>query len=198
MKKKNVLLLGIFLLVAVTSGIVAVTYSRYLTEANGKSSAQIARWHILVNKEEVTQTKEFTIDDFTWEYKNTSGAVLENHIAPGVKGSTEIELDVTQTDVTLNYAISIDTTTLATTFGKYPQLVVRVGGEAVDLTTGSVIEGYTDVIDVTAENANKVVTVPIEIEWLNSEENNELDTEIGSTLETIEIPIKVTVSQVTE
>ena len=90
MKKKNVILLGILLLVAVTSGIVAVTYSRYMTTANGSSTANIAKWIIRVNGDDIVQHNTFDTNTFTWLKDENVGDVQEDYIAPGVTGLTSI------------------------------------------------------------------------------------------------------------
>ncbi|MBQ8131184.1 MAG: hypothetical protein IJ193_01690 [Bacilli bacterium] len=198
-KRKNFVLLGILLLVAVTSGVVAVTYSRYITIAEGNSSATVAAWRISINgNSTVADTHTFTSNDFTWVNNNSGGNVLGDHIAPGVTGNTTIQLDATNTQVDVEYSITIDTADLVNTFQGYSQLSVVIGsGQSAvtvdfDTATGDPVS-YTGNIWLT--DAVKTVSIPVSIVWANEASHDEDDTYIGANIDTISIPVSVEVSQ---
>ena len=203
-KRKNFILLGILLLVAVTSGVVAVTYSRYITSATGSSSATVAAWKISINGQNMgSSSNTFDSGDFIWTNNNAGGAVLADHIAPGVTGSTNIVLDATNTQVDVEYDITIDPTDLMVTFEGMSQIRVVIGttdevagtvAQTIDFTSG-VTDPITYSGSIKLSDVNKQVTVPVQIIWDNSESANADDTYIGSTIETIAIPVSVTVSQ---
>ena len=198
--RKNFVLLGILLLVAVTSGVVAVTYSRYITTATGSSSATVAAWNITINNDgDVATTNTFTSNDFTWVNNNSAGNVLADHIAPGVTGYSSIVLDATNTQVDVEYSITIDTQDLVNDFAGCDQLTITIGtgqnAVTVDFddTSGDPIS-YEGNIWLTS--ANKSVSIPITIAWANENQYNDSDTLIGATISSIDIPVSVTVSQV--
>lgn len=199
-KRKNFVLLGILLLVAVTSGVVAVTYSRYITTATGNSSATVAAWLITINNDDdVTTTNTFTSNDFTWTNNNAAGNVAADHIAPGVSGVSSIVLDASNAQVDVEYSITIDTSDLVDTFYNCEQLSVTIGSgqDAVEVdftdNSGDPIT-YEGNIWLTA--ANRSVSIPITIAWANENQYNESDTYIGANISSIDIPVSVTVSQV--
>ncbi len=198
--RKNFVLLGILLLVAVTSGVVAVTYSRYITTAQGNSSATVAAWNITINNDgDVATTNTFTSNDFTWRNNNSAGNVLADHIAPGVTGETSILLDATNTQVDVEYSITIDTQDLVNNFAGCSQLSITIGS-GVDAVTLDFNDNSGDPIsyegNIWLTSADKTVTIPITIDWANENSNNESDTLIGATISSIDIPVSVTVSQV--
>ena len=198
--RKNFVLLGILLLVAVTSGVVAVTYSRYITTAQGNSSATVAAWNITINNDgDVATTNTFTSNDFTWRNNNSAGNVLADHIAPGVTGETSILLDATNTQVDVEYSITIDTQDLVNNFAGCSQLSITIGSGA-DAVTLDFNDNSGDPIsyegNIWLTSADKTVTIPITIDWANENSNNESDTLIGATISSIDIPVSVTVSQV--
>ena len=198
--RKNFVLLGILLLVAVTSGVVAVTYSRYITTAQGNASATVAAWNITINNDgDVATTNTFTSNDFTWRNNNSAGNVLADHIAPGVTGETSILLDATNTQVDVEYSITIDTQDLVNNFAGCSQLSITIGSGA-DAVTLDFNDNSGDPIsyegNIWLTSADKTVTIPITIDWANENSNNESDTLIGATISSIDIPVSVTVSQV--
>lgn len=198
--RKNFVLLGILLLVAVTSGVVAVTYSRYITTAQGNSSATVAAWNITINNDgDVATTNTFTSNDFTWRNNNSAGNVLADHIAPGVTGETSILLDATNTQVDVEYSITIDTQDLVNNFAGCSQLSITIGS-GPDAVTLDFNDNSGDPIsyegNIWLTSADKTVTIPITIDWANENSNNESDTLIGATISSIDIPVSVTVSQV--
>lgn len=203
-KRKNFILLGILLLVAVTSGVVAVTYSRYITSVSGSSSATVAAWKISINGQNMgSSATTFESGDFTWTNNNAGGAVLADHIAPGVTGSTNIVLDATNTQVDVEYDITIDPTDLMTTFEDMSQIRVVIGktdeaagttAQTIDFTSG-VADPITYSGNIFLTDVNRQVTVPVQIIWDNTDSANADDTYIGSSIDTISIPVSVTVSQ---
>ena len=199
-KRKNFVLLGILLLVAVTSGVVAVTYSRYITTATGNSSATVASWIIRINNDgDVAETNTFTTDDVTWTNNNAAGNVLADHIAPGVSGQSSIVLDASDAQVDVEYSITIDTSDLVNDFYNCEQLSVTIGSgqDAVEVDfTDNSGDPITHEGNIWLTSANRSVTIPITIAWANENQYNESDTLIGATISSIDIPVSVTVSQV--
>ena len=207
MKKKNVILLGILLLVAVTSGIVAVTYSRYMTTANGSSTANIAKWIIRVNGDDIVQHNTFDTNTFTWLKDENVGDVQEDYIAPGVTGVTSIVLDASEAMVDVEYTISVDQSALAA-FRDYDQLQILIGeeGEEVNLLQNGV-SAYTGTIlraeTLAAEDVNPedpsigTVTIPVKIVWNYYDDvaHNTSDSTLGNTIDEISLPVTVVAKQ---
>ena len=99
-KKKKIILIVLSLVVLVATFFGGQTFSKYVTEVNGKGIANVAKWNFKVNEsEEQIQTINLnsTIDNNT---------LIDNKIAPGTSGDFEIRLDATGAEVGINYIIT--------------------------------------------------------------------------------------------
>ncbi len=188
MKKKNALILGILLLVAVTTSVVAVTYSKYISTATGTADAKVATWKVKVNETDIVQENTFTLtgDYITW---SETEKVASGYIAPGRTGTMKVKLDTAGSKVAVKYTVSIDVSSLAS----YSQIkITKVNGA----TAPAVVENkivYTGTISLA--NVDTAVEIPIELQWANADATNESDTTIGSTKTNFSIPVTVTVEQ---
>ena len=175
---KKVTIVALLLLIAVTTGVIALTYSRYTSEATGNASAQIAKWSIKVGGTPITtanQTITLTEVNFV-----PNANVAANKIAPGVTAKIPVELDATGTEVSVDYKIEISGT-----------ITVTPSNAKIKLKNGAAVEGTID-----KDASNKKKTIEVEIVWENNEANNAADTANGtSTSLTATIPLKVTATQ---
>lgn len=182
-KKKNALVLGVLLLVAVTFGVVSVTYSRYISESTGTAEAKVATWAVKVNETNIIDSQTFNFDEsyITWA---DNAKIADGYIAPGRTGTMKIKLDTTGTKVAVKYTVSIDYKALE----NYSQIkVTKVNGEAAPadgVYTGTI--GLDDIGEL---------EIPVEITWTDEEATNESDTTIGAGIENFELPVIVTVEQ---
>lgn len=98
-KKKKIVLIAIILSCIILSFIGGQSYSKYVTEVRGEGMAEVATWSFKVNgeKEQVQTIKlASTCNNET---------LLDNKIAPGTKGSFNILVDGTSSDVGIDYKI---------------------------------------------------------------------------------------------
>lgn len=182
-KKKNLLILVVLLLVVCTTGIVAVTYSRYISSSVGTADAKVATWKVLVNDTDIVQSANFTLDGnyITW---SNSDYIADGYIAPSRTGTMNINIDATGSKVAVKYTVAIDTSAL----DQYSQIsITKVNGQAV------VGNSYTGTIPLAS--VNTPVQIPIEVTWENNDATNASDTTIGSSVDTLSIPITVTAEQ---
>lgn len=184
-KRKSLLLVIALLLVGVTGGIATLTYSRYLSNANGTATATVAPWKVQVNGNDIVTSNTFTMDDITW---STSQYIADGYIAPSRTGTFDIEIDPTGSKVAVKYDVNIDTTALAS----YSQINIKsVTVEATELTaTDGVYSGTINLEDIDTPK-----TLTVTIEWTNADATNTSDTTIGSTVDSLAIPVTVTASQ---
>ena len=99
-KKKKVILIVLSLVVLVATFFGGQTFSKYVTEVNGKGVANVAKWNFKVNESESkiqTINLSSTIDNST---------LIDNKIAPGTSGDFEIKLDATGAEVGIDYKIT--------------------------------------------------------------------------------------------
>ena len=86
-----VLLILLFLLLLFFQG---GSYSKYLTQVDGKGIIEVAKWAFLVNG----QTASITPLNLASTYKKET--LKQNTIAPGTNGSFNIEIDASGSEVT--------------------------------------------------------------------------------------------------
>lgn len=186
-KRKSLLLVVALLLVAVTGGVVTLTYSRYLSDASGSGAAKVAPWKVSVNGSDIVASNTFTLDDINW---SDSAYISDGYIAPSRTGTFDIVIDPTGSKVALQYEVAIDSTEL----DNYSQISisdVKVGNTSLTGTNGK----YTGIISLDEVEANTTKTMTVTVTWTNDEANNTSDTTIGSTVTNLSIPVTVTASQ---
>ena len=181
--KKIIILVVILLLLALTSGIVATTYARYVSRATGTGDAKVATWAVQVNETNIVQNSIFALDSsfVTW---SDSEYIADGYIAPSRTGTFKIKLDTTGSKVAVKYTIQIDTSSL----DSYDQIqITKVNNQPL---SG---DSYSGIISL--DDVDTPIEIPVEISWTNSDANNTSDTSIGSTVDTLSIPVTVTAEQ---
>lgn len=188
--RRTFLLILSFALVAITTAAITYTFARYSNTATGTSTAQVAPWVVKVNQTDITASNTFTAGEINWA---DNANISEGYTAPGRDGSFNIEIDPTGAKVAMEYEVSIDTTE----FDAYNQIVIY---EVKNNTTNEVLtknsDGkYTGIIALDEVENGTVQDLEVTIKWNNDEANNASDTTIGTTVESIQIPVTVTASQ---
>ena len=185
---------AIFVVIALllVAYLISSTYARYSTvgEANGK--VDIAKWAVVMKADDGT-TLNSTTQDITFTVQSNT-EVVPGKIAPAVTAKAEIELDLTGTEVSVDFTPTI---------GAYTPSTLP---SADKITLTSAVEGgtvgssnYIPLVDnsaFTASNGKKKVTLTLT--WANNDENNANDTATGMLADgsrTITIPVTLTVQQ---
>ena len=185
---------AIFVVIALllVAYLISSTYARYSTvgEANGK--VDIAKWAVVMTADDGT-TLNSTTQDITFKVQSNT-EVVPGKIAPAVTAKAEIELDLTGTEVSVDFTPTI---------GAYTPSTLP---SADKITLTSAVEGgtvgssnYIPLVDnsaFTASNGKKKVTLTLT--WANDNENNADDTATGMLADgsrTITIPVTLTVQQ---
>lgn len=185
---------AIFVVIALllVAYLISSTYARYSTvgEANGK--VDIAKWAVVMTADNGTKLNSTTQDITFTVQSNTE--VVPGKIAPAVTAKAEIELDLTGTEVSVDFTPTI---------GAYTPSTLP---SADKITLTSAVEGgtvgssnYIPLVDnsaFTASNGKKKVTLTLT--WANDDKNNANDTATGMLADgsrTITIPVTLTVQQ---
>lgn len=152
-KKKKFISVILIILAIILSFVGGQTYSKYVTEVRGDGTAQIATWDFKVNgqKEQVqTISLGSTYDEST---------LVNGKIAPGTKGSFQIIVDATGSDVGIDYKIKFSNES-----SKPKNLKFYYQETEYD----SILELEKDLsgtIDANAENKSKTLTINWEWEY---------------------------------
>lgn len=197
MKKKNnrnmkkiYVCMALFLLV-LTIVIILKTYALFESKTSLNVQSDVGKWIILINDTDITSgaNTKFSVNEVVW---NPSDNVKSGKLAPGVSGYFDIVIDPTDTDVSVRYDIDFDFSEFENT-----NIVVSSVEEVNNKTivkTGQ--NKYTGVIPLNEIKDGVTNTIRVNIKWDNNEENNEYDSEIGSTANVVKnIPVTVNVSQ---
>ena len=101
--KKRILLIALLLLLIVFMVLLGRgSYSKYLTQVKGKGVIEVAKWAFLVNGETASITNINLAKTYTAE------TLAQNTIAPGTRGSFDIKIDTTGSEVGINYDVKFE------------------------------------------------------------------------------------------
>lgn len=189
--KKRILLIGLLLLLIIFMILLGKnSYSKYLTQVNGKGIIEVAKWAFLVNGE----TASITNINLAKTYK--AETLAQNTIAPGTRGSFDIKIDTTGSEVGINYDVKFENEN-----GKPQNLQYIYDGHIVN-SIKELEQFLIGTIDANSSEKIKIMT----IEWYwpyetGNTENEKLaqdieDTNDGKLLENYSFNIIVTGTQV--
>lgn len=167
-------------------------YAKYLTERTANGKVEIAKWAVVITADDGT-TLDSTTQDITFTVQSNTD-VVPGKIAPGVTAKAEIELDLTGTEVSVDFTPTI---------GDY----MPTGLPSADkITLTSEVEGgtvgttnYIPLVGGSAfTSANGKKKVILTLTWENDDTNNADDTATGQLaddLRILTIPVTLTVQQ---
>ena len=185
---------AIFVVIALllVAYLISSTYARYSTVGKANGKVDIAKWAVVMTADDGT-TLNSTTQDITFTVQSNT-EVVPGKIAPAVTAKAEIELDLTGTEVSVDFTPTIGAYT-PSTLPSADKITLTSAVEG--LTVGS--SNYIPLVDnkaFTAENGKKKVTLTLT--WANDDENNADDTATGMLADgsrTITIPVTLTVQQ---
>lgn len=185
---------AIFVVIALllVAYLISSTYARYSTVGKANGKVDIAKWAVVMTADDGT-TLNSTTQDITFTVQSNT-EVVPGKIAPAVTAKAEIELDLTGTEVSVDFTPTI---------GAYTPSTLP---SADKITLTSAVEGgtvgssnYIPLVGnsaFTASNGKKKVTLTLT--WANDDKNNANDTATGMLADgsrTITIPVTLTVQQ---
>ncbi len=127
------------------------TFSKYTNKVSGDGETEIAKWSFKVN----SQTEQFETIKLEDTYDKTT--LLDGKIAPGTKGSFDLIIDATESEVAVKYEVDFQNET-----NKPTNLIFKAGDK-----TASTLEELESVLTntINADDANKVRTLTVSWEW---------------------------------
>ncbi len=164
--KKYFYVLGLAFLI-ITFITIKGTYSLFETNAEGEAEFQVGKWVIKLNNKDISLDKLITLDDFN---VINSSHTEEGYFGPGSKAEYEIDIDVSESDVSVEYDIDIDDSSL----DDYENIIIKI----IDLDTNEEIISNKATGVVTLEDAVKTKKIKIMLDWQNLEEYDESDTSL--------------------
>lgn len=183
-------MIAVLLLLLVVIFVLGSSYSKYMTQVQGKGIIEVARWAFLVND----QTTSITNLNLVQTYQKDT--LLANHIAPGTKGSFDIKIDATGSDVGIDYQVMFENETEKPTNMKfyYNGHMASNIKELEELLTGN--------IPADAEDKVKIMTIDWQWDYVTGntkeeiERQDSIDTKDGQILSQYQFDIIITGTQV--
>ena len=189
-KKRNILIIVLILLVMMISFLGGKTFSKYLSEIQGSGTAEIANWVFKVNgKEDSVQSVNLLST-----YHNET--LINNKVAPGTKGSFNIVIDATGSEVGVDYEVKFLNET------QKPQNLVFIHNNQEYATIQELEENLSGTIDANEENKTRTITINWEWQYETGDNENEIaqndkiDTQNAKDLENYTFDIHVIGTQV--
>lgn len=173
-KKKNTgaIALVVLLLIVTIASLVLATYAwaKYTTTTSGETTAVVAKWNVSGSSSDLTWSKTFT-------------HVVAERLAPGTNGTIPVEFGINDTEVDVDYVITLVSATNKPTNLKFytdstKTKEISVGGTAYsgqiahggEKFTGAIYWDWPyqttdgDTADTTDGEAAKTMTVSIKID----------------------------------
>ena len=170
--KKKIWLIAIMALLVTVFSIVG-TYALFETEASGDGIMEIGKWKIYLNDVDISTANTITINDFAFSGNNH---IQNGYFAPGSSATYVIEIDASESDVSIAYDLEIDDSAL----DDHPNIAFSITNLNTNQTITS--NSYSGVIGV--NDQNRVIELQISLTWTNNSLYDENDSElIGEDLE---------------
>lgn len=189
-KTKKKILFLLLLISTIVLVLMGKSYSKYISQINGKGIIDVAKWAFSVNG----QTSSITNLELLKTYDVST--LKDNQIAPGTSGSFDIVIDTTGSEVAIDYKVEFlnETNKPSNLEFKYQENKVSSIKELEEFLKGS--------IPLDAEE--KIKTMKIEWEWKYETgetkedivEKDKQDTKDGKELEKYQFDIVITGTQV--
>lgn len=192
--KVKVLLFALVLVLFVS--IIGTSAAFFLAEVSSSSKstitattpAQVAKWSVKVNGEDISASKELTLD-----YKTENNEfVADGKIAPDSTIYAEVELDLTGTEVAVDILGKVDTQVLASQIGSSKFITKLTLDNNIVLQ-----EEAQDTPTLALDAVPGIHKVKITITWDNSDDqNSDSDTLLGKSKNLIiSLPTTLTIQQ---
>ncbi len=184
-------IIAMLMLLTVCLYFVSGTYARYASSVSGTAMVAAAKWAVAFKDGENNELANNFDLDFT---VTANENVVSNKIAPQTTATAEIQVDLTGTEVAVDYVATVDETALAEYFG--------ASKDDVKVTTSAKVNGVEDKTGTiklvndsafTAENGK--VTVTITLTWTNNDNHNTSDTAVGVAASTLSFPVTLELQQ---
>ena len=190
--KIKVLLMRLTLIMLViTIYVISTTYALFQSQIKGSVVKNVGKWSIKINGADVLKgtSEEFNMQQFVVDENENTKPVK---MAPGTTGLFELSIDPTDTQISVRYDISI---VLDEITNDKVQLI-SVEKDSTNNIVKTAENTYTGIIPLEEIEKGAIDLVKIKFCWENDEQNNMVDSEIGTIINSkIQIPVKVNITQ---
>lgn len=193
MKRKFIVFLLILSLIIFIFSVVS-TYAKYKSEYLKTTNANLTKWNIKLNNEDISNNLDLTS---VLTYNQISNEHIANNIiAPTSQGYFDVEIDCSDTDLSFTYTIDLNNE-------DSPIQDYRVTGYSLNNGTTTPLEEtdlpLTD--DILVEDNIDTISYRFFVEWYDEDDNitnNSEDTEFAINQEIATINVKVSFEQIVD
>ena len=168
------------------------TYAKYNTSLEGKTNMSVARWHILVNNQDVRNNSS-TSAELAPTFLGTEH-IAPDVIAPTSEGYVDLIIDSSQVDVSFSYTITPDVDATSSVTDLIVTGYTVNSGEKIAISNGQSITDNIYKID----NVN-LTTIRLYVKWddsSNSKMTNEEDTNASFMKEQAKLKLNIKFIQI--
>ena len=179
------------LLISIVGFLLISTYAKYLSEYEKITTANLAKWQLLINNSDISNNSDFS-SSITPVFDDNPH-ISNNIIAPTSSGYFDLEIDCSNTDLSFSYAIDIANSASDVLDFKVTGYSLD-GGEIVPFSEASITDSV-----LTSSNIDKL-SYRFFVEWDDSENNmtnNIEDTQLSINSVTSTINVNISFSQLT-
>lgn len=176
-KRSRIVSLGVLALTLtmMSTCLMGATMARYVTEVTGEAKAVVAAWSFKADsKDSVGETfTEINLGDTTHRQAYDSGDIADDVIAPGTKGSFNIVIDGSGSEVGIDYAVKIAAGTNAGTNVTLPDDLVFSTEAITADKPGSKLDDFSPsgTIDYATGADSMKKTITVNWEWAFGEDD---------------------------
>lgn len=132
------------------------TYALFETNSSGNKNLSIGKWHILLNGENASQSKTISLHDFVY---SNGEHTQDDYFAPGSSLYFDLDIDATETDVSVEYYIVIDDTKLE----EHPNINFSI----IEMETNEIIEANSYSGIILLDDEIKTKNLRVNLDWVN-------------------------------
>lgn len=191
--KRIVYIILIILLAIIVPYYLGKTYSRFESNSLINANTNIAKWDITLKDGMTELENKFNIKFISATDNN--GNVGQNKFAPGTSGQAKLILDFTDTEVSVDYNITVDTKTLEKQIGSSNITLTVLDNNNQTINFGK--DTYIPLVNGEKfTNENGIYTFTFNLKWDNNLDNNNLsDSSVVFSYDTLTLPVSVKIKQ---
>ena len=178
-KRKIFIISASFIVLIIITSLATITYARYKTNSQANATVDIAKWNISFKDGSGSILSQTTNAAFT---PSSTSYVASGKIAPYDKLSTTVQIDPLDTEVAVDYYISIpksalnmggnNSLTLATVTATTNGVTTNLTINDTTVNNVDVFKTNTATIPLTAiSTGNGLTSLVITLQWTNSGDN---------------------------
>lgn len=190
--KRLIYIVSIVLLIIIGVNYIGETYSKFKTNGSSNGDANIARWAVVLKDGSKELENKFDIK-FT-SITDNNGNVGSDRLAPGSSGKATLILDLTDTEVSVDYNITVGTRVLEKQIGATNITLTMLDGNDQIIQFGrDICIPLENQEKFTSENG--IYTFNFYLTWDNYENKNDVDTNLTLNFNDLKLPVQMKVKQ---